>query len=328
MRALVIQKPGDPEVLGLQQRPEPGPLNDTAVRVQVKAVGLNRADTLQRKGFYPAPPGYPPDIPGLEFAGEVVELGADVHQRRLGERVMGITGGGSCAETLILPADQLLPVPEHFSWEMAGGFAEAQLTAFDALKVQANLQPGQWLLIHAVGSGVGLAALQQARVWDVRTIGTARSDWKLAQARLLGLEQGVLVDDGRFQDAVHTLTGGQGVDVVLDFMGASYFEQNLQVLRRCGTLIHLALMGGSKTSLPLDQVLMKRLTIRGSTLRARSLSEKAALVSAFVDTLGSALNAGKLDPVIDEVFSMEQAAQAHRRMEANQNLGKIVLRWD
>lgn len=328
MKALVIQSPGAPEVLTLEERPAPGPLQASDVRVRVRAVGLNRADTLQRRGFYPAPPGYPSDVPGLEFAGEVVEVGADASPFAPGDRVMGLIGGGACVEELVIPADNLLRVPSHFDWVQAGAFAEAQLTAFDALWLQGGLKSGQWLLIHAVGSGVGLAALQQARVWQVHTIGTARSAWKLSRARELGLEHSIVVEDGQFQQRVMSASEGKGVDLVLDFMGASYFEQNLAVLRRCGTLIHLAMMGGSKTYLPLDQVLAKRLTIKGSTLRARSYPEKAELVAAFQRHLGSATEARRLDPILDQVFPMADAARAHRRMEDNENLGKIVLTWD
>lgn len=328
MRAIVITSTGNPDVLQVQQVPDPPSPAPGQVLVEVSAMGVNRADTLQRQGKYPAPPGYPAHIPGLEFAGTVLEVGPDVAQWAVGSRVMGITGGGAYVERLCMPADQLLPVPAHLTLEQAAGFAEAQLTAFDALRLQAHLRAGQTLLIHAIGSGVGIAALQQARALGVTAIGTARSSWKLARAQLLGLPHPILVEDGQFLEAIQALTAGQGVDVVLDFMGASYFLQNLRALRTEGIMVHLALMGGARTEIPLDMVMMKRLTVRGSTLRARPAPEKAALVQAFRQELGEALELGTLDPVIDQIYPAQQAAEAHRVMEANQNFGKLVLRWE
>lgn len=328
MRAIVMTSTGNPDVLQVQQVPDPPSPAPGQVLVGVSAMGVNRADTLQRQGKYPAPPGYPAHIPGLEFAGTVLEVGPEVAQWAVGSRVMGITGGGAYVERLCMPADQLLPVPTHLTLEQAAGFAEAQLTAFDALRLQAHLRAGQTLLIHAIGSGVGIAALQQARALGVTAIGTARSSWKLARAQLLGLPHPILVEDGQFLEAIQALTAGQGVDVVLDFMGASYFLQNLRALRTGGTMVHLALMGGARTEIPLDMVMMKRLTVRGSTLRARPAPEKAALVQAFRQELGEALELGTLDPVIDQIYPAQQAAEAHRVMEANQNFGKLVLRWE
>lgn len=324
MRAVVIQAPGGPEVLSIQEVASP-PLLAGQVRVQVQAIGLNRADLLQRKGLYPAPPGYPADIPGLEFAGTVVELGPGVDEWNLGARVMGITGSGAYAEEVAVYADGLLPIPHDWSMVQAAAFPEAQLTAFDALRMQAGLKAGQRLLIHAVGSGVGLAALQLAQLMGATTFGTSRTADKLARAHTRGLDHGILVASGQFLEPLRSLTAGKGVEVILDFIGAGYLQENIRALSKGGVLVLLGLMGGSQGTLPLDIMLSRRLTLRGSTLRARSREEKAHLVRCFMAEFGEALREQQLMPVIDTTFPLESVQAAHQRMEQNESFGKLVL---
>lgn len=326
MRAVVIQEPGGPQVLSLQEVPSP-PLHAGQVRVQVKAVGLNRADLLQRKGLYPAPPGYPAQIPGLEFAGTILELGPGVDDWVLGARVMGITGGGAYADEVVVYGDSLLPVPPSWSWIQAAAFPEAHLTAFDALRIQADLQLGQRLLIHAVGSGVGLAALQLAQYIGVTTYGTSRTAEKLAKAQRLGLHHGIQVQSGQFLEQLRTLTQGQGVHVILDFIGAAYLQENVKALSSGGVLVVLGLMGGTQAPLPLEVMLSRRLTVRGSTLRARSREDKTLLVRRYMAELGDVLRGETFLPIIDGVYPVEAVQEAHQRLEQNESFGKLVLKF-
>lgn len=342
MRAVVITGPGGPEVLRLREvpAPEPGP---GEVLVRVRAVGLNRADVLQRKGHYPAPAGAPADIPGLEYAGEVATPPAGGADRarpwKPGDRVMGLVGGGACAEYLVAPADTVLPVPElpdppaaasgpaAASLVRAAAVPEAFLTAFDALVLQLGMRAGETLLIHAVSSGVGTAAVQLARAWGARSIGTSRSAEKLRRALPLGLD--VAVDTSRedFVEAARRETGGRGVDLVLDLVGGPVLEGNLKALAPRGRMIIVGLTAGRSAPLDMGLVLNKRLTIVGTVLRSRDLAEKVALASAFERDVLPRFPTGTLRPVLDRVFPMAEVAEAHRVMEANAHFGKLVLAW-
>jgi putative PIG3 family NAD(P)H quinone oxidoreductase len=325
MRALVITAPGGPEVLALREVAAPTP-GRGELRVRVRAAGLNRADVLQRRGLYPAPPWAPQEIPGLEYAGEVDAVGEGVQGWQVGDRAMGIVAGGGCAEQVVVHADEALPAPAGMPWEEAAAIPEAFATAYDAIWAQGALALGEWLLIHAVGSGVGTAALQLGRLAGARVIGTSRTAQKLSRCAALGLEHGVLAPEGRFLEGVRAVAP-EGVDVIADFLGASALAQNLEALRPQGRVVVIGLLGGAQASLPMGLLLQKRLRVMGTVLRARPLEEKIALAKALRTRVLPHLSSGALRAVVERVYPMEEAAQAHRDLEANQSFGKLVLRW-
>lgn len=309
--------------IGEIEIPKPGP---TQVLVEVAAAGLNRADCLQRRGFYPAPPGVPADVPGLELAGVVEAVGDRVARWKAGDQVMGIVAGGAMATRVVTEADELMRVPKQVSLEEAAAIPEVFLTAYDAIVLQGNLQAGGALLVHAVASGVGTAAIQLAAVLHATSVGTSRTAHKLPRCTELGLSHAVLVEDGQFADTV-LAAAPKGVDVILDTVGAAYLNQNVKVLAPKGRLIVIGLMGGVQGDLNLGALLSKRGSIVGSVLRSRSSVEKAELTSAFAAQMLGRFNSGELRPIVDEVLPMSEVQQAHRRMEANETFGKIVLRW-
>ncbi len=324
MKAVVITKPGGPEVLALKDVPTPEPAAGE-ILVRVRAAGLNRADLLQRLGQYPAPFGAPANIPGLEYAGEVAALGMGVRAWKLGDRVMGLVPGGAYAEFLVTHEALALRAPAEWPFEQAAAVPEAFITAYDALMHQMLLRAGERLLIHAVGSGVGTAALQLASSIHARTFGTSRSAEKLERARALGLE--VAIDTSRedFVQVIRSRTDGQGVDVVLDLVGGPALAGNIQVLANQGRMIVVGLTGGRSAPIDLGAVLSKRLTIAGTVLRARTLDEKIVVSSAFVRDILPLLETGMLRPVLDRTYPLAEAAEAHRRLESNETFGKLVL---
>ena len=326
MRAIVIARPGGPDVLECRAvpAPEPGP---GEILVRVRAAGLNRADVLQRKGHYPAPPGVPADIPGLEYAGEVAALGDGVTRWTTGDRVMGLVAGGACAEFLVAHEDTAIAVPEGLPFVEAAAVPEAFLTAYDAIIRQLGLTSGETVLIHAVSSGVGTAAVQLAHAWGARTFGTSRSAEKLGRAAPLGLDVAIDSSRGEFAEVVLRETGGRGVDVVLDLVGGPALEGNLKALASRGRMIIVGLTAGRSAQLDMGLVLNKRLTIVGTALRSRSLEEKAALTRDFEREVMPLVTAGRLRPVLDRSFPMPEVAEAHRVMEANAHFGKLVLAW-
>lgn len=327
-RAVVIDGKGDADVLrlGTLAVREPGP---GEVRVAIAAAGLNRADVLQRRGFYPAPPGAPASVPGLEYAGSVESVGDGVTAIAVGARVMGIVAGGGMASHVVVHERELVRVPEGLSIEDAAAIPEVFMTAYDALFVQAGLSLGETVLLHAVGSGIGTAGLQLARAAGVRALGTSRTEDKLERCVALGLarEDGLLVQDKRFAARVLGRTFGRGADVILDTVGAAYLAENLQALAPLGRLVVIGLMGGATAELPLSALLAKRATLRGSVLRSRPLEEKAELAQSFGRAVVPLFERGALRPVVDCVLPMSDIAEAHRRMERDQSFGKIVLRW-
>ena len=323
--AVTLDGAGGPEVLGLAPLQLEVP-TAAEVRVAVEACGLNRADCLQRRGFYPAPPGVPANVPGLEFAGRVDEVGPDVTDVSVGDRVMGIVGGGAMARHLVTRAQELMPIPDGMSFEDAAAIPEVFVTAYDAAVVQGGLDKGQTLLVHAVGSGVGTAALQLACAWQARCIGTARSEDKLARAKALGLDHGVLVVDKLFSDQVKELAP-EGVNVVLDTVGGAYLAQNIKVVAIRGKIVVIGLLGGNKAEISLGALLAKRASLIGSVLRSRSALEKGALTARFVAEVLPHFKSGALKPVVDDVMPMKDIAAAHARMDANETFGKIVMRW-
>lgn len=299
------------------------------VRVRVYAAGLNRADLLQKRGRYPSPPGAPADIPGLEFAGEVEQLGEEARSWRVGARVFGITAGGAQAEYVVVPESHLAEIPNGLSFEEAAAVPEVFITAHDALFTQAGLRTGERVLIHAVGSGVGTAAAQLARAAGAGAVyGTARTAEKVEQARQFGMDEGAVVsDDPRsFALAVQEWTKGAGVNVVLDLVGASYLDANLEALAPRGRLLLVGTLGGVSAQFDFRRVTGKRLSITGTVLRARSVEEKAAAIRRFAAEVVPLFARGLVRPVIDRTFGLEDVDAAYARLESNETFGKVVLR--
>jgi len=326
MKAVVIREPGGPGVLDLREveTPLPGP---SRIRVRVAATALNRADLLQRRGRYPAPPGWPADIPGLEYAGVVDAAGAGVTRWRVGDRVMGLVGGGACAEAVVVHEDEALPVPPSLPLEAAAAVPEAFITAHDALVTQMQLRGGEWVLIHGAGSGVGTAALQISLCLGARTMGTSRSAWKLERCVADGLEVAIEAGPGGFAEAVARATDGHGADGVLDLVGGSYLRGNLAALAERGRIVIVGLVAGASCELDMRTLMRKRATLRGTTLRSRSLEEKVEATRAFGDFAGPLLETGRLRPVVHAVLPMEEVRAAHEMLEADRNYGKVVLSW-
>ncbi|HVJ90772.1 MAG TPA: NAD(P)H-quinone oxidoreductase [Labilithrix sp.] len=330
MRAIVI----DNANLELRDvpMPEPGP---GQARVRVRACAVNRADVLQRRGLYPAPPDAPADIPGLEMAGEVDAVGSHVTDVRVGDRVYGIVSGGAYAEAVVVPARTLARIPDvqgkQLGFNEAAALPEAMITAYDAMVLQCGLAAGESVLIHAVGSGVGTAALQIARAIGARPIGTARSEDKLKRAEALGLGAGIHVaptPDGapRFAARVRELTEGRGVDVVLDLVGGAYVPESLASLADRGRLVLVGLMAGARAEVDLGTILRRRLRVFGTVLRSRPLEEKIVAGQVLARHLSPLVAEGKLTPIVDRVLALEEAREAHSLMESNTTFGKIVLR--
>lgn len=327
MKAVIITRPGGPEVLEIQERPKPEP-GVGQIRVRVRASALNRADLMQRAGNYPVPPGVSAEISGMEYAGDVDSLGASAALWKTGDRVMGIVGGAGHAEYLCVHEREAMPAPSKLSWEDVAAIPEAFLTAYDALFNRLGLRPGETVLIHAVGSGVGTAALQIARVAGARVVGTARSADKLERAKQLGLDIAVDASRGEWAAQVEAAIGAERVHAVLDLVGGNYLEGNLRVLGSLGRIVVVGLTSGATAPFNMGALLRKRLTIVGTMLRGRPLEEKSRWRG--ISPSGSSLffDAGRLKPVVDRVFSFGQIRAAHELMESNKTFGKIVLRWD
>ena len=327
MQAVVITRSGGPEVLELQQRPRPEP-GAGQIRVRVHGSALNRADLLQRRGNYPAPQGAPADIPGLEYAGEVEAHGPGASLWPIGTRVMGIVAGGGHAELLCVHEREAMPVPDEVSRDEASAIPEVFLTAYDALFRQMRLRLGERLLIHAVASGVGTAAVQLAAAAGATVLGTSRSPGKLRRAVELGLHVPIDASDGDWASRVERATDGIGVDAVLDLVGGGYLADSLRVMAPRGRLMLVGLTAGSRADVNLDVVLRKRLAITGTVLRSRPLEEKIALAREFSAAVLPALAARRVRAVVDRVFSFGEIREAHRFLESNESFGKVVLRWE
>jgi NADPH2:quinone reductase len=326
MKAAWIAGFGGPEVLEIREaaRPQPG-REDLLVRVRASA--LNRADLLQRQGKYPPPPGYPVEIPGIEFAGEITEVGSSVRRWKPGQRVFGLLGGAAHAEYIVTHQDLVAEIPENLDWASAAAVPEAFITAHDALWIQAALRPGETVLINAVGSGVGLAAVQLVRAIQAVPYGTSRTAAKLDQAKAFGMQDGLVVRDN-FDDllaAMDQLTRGQGVNVMLDLVGGPYVKAGQKLLAVKGRMILVGTVAGGSYELESRYVMSKRLQIRGTVLRARSLEEKIRATQAFAAEVVPLLARGALRPVIDSRFPLAAIADAHRRLESNETTGKVVI---
>jgi putative PIG3 family NAD(P)H quinone oxidoreductase len=322
MRAIVHTGPGGPEVLALREVPTPTP-GPSQVLVRVRAAGLNRADILQRRGLYPAPPGWPADIPGLEYAGDVEGLGPGATRWRRGDRVMGLVGSGGHAEFVVVHEEEAIPVPDRYSWDQAAAIPEAFLTAWDALVSRGRLRAGERVLLHAVGSGVGTAAVQIARRLGATVIGTSRTAAKLDRVRELGLDLGLDSSKGSFREALDA-----PVDLVIDVLGGPAFADNLAVLAPRGRLVLLGFLQGPRVETSLEPVLRKRLEVIGTVMRTRGAEERRTLARAFGDQVLPDLTSGALRPVVGAVYPMADIASAHAAMEADSSFGKIILTWN
>jgi putative PIG3 family NAD(P)H quinone oxidoreductase len=323
MQAIVIDQPGDETVMKLGQAPSPE-LTPGGLRIRVAAAGVNRADLMQRQGFYPPPPGAS-TILGLEVAGEVVEVAPDVTGWKVGERAMALLTGGGYAQEVVAHAGSAMHVPEGMADSDAAALPEVLLTVFLNVFQIARLEAGGAVLVHGGGSGIGTATIQLAKAAGATCIVTAGSDEKCQRCLDLGADVAVNYKSGDFVAAAKQATGGQGVDVVLDSIGAAYLEQNLNALAIGGRLVLIGLMGGAKAEISLGALLMRRLQVIGSTLRARPDAEKAELVSAFVARFGADLEAGRIRPIVDRVLPLADAPEAHRAMKASEHFGKIIL---
>jgi putative PIG3 family NAD(P)H quinone oxidoreductase len=325
MRAIAIAKPGGPGVLTLVEKPDPEPSRGE-VRVRVRATAVNRADLLQRMGAYPAPADSPPDIPGLEIAGEVDAVGPGVERLKKGDRVFGLVGGGGYAEAVVSHERALAKIPDGTSWEDAAAVPEAFITAHDAM-LRGDARSGEVLLVHAAGSGVGTAAIQLGRALGATVIGTARSADKLERAKSLGLDHGIVPDKGKFAEAVRKLAP-DGAACTLELVGGSYVAEDLRCVKTLGRIVLVGLMAGAIGELDLRLLLSKRASIIGTVLRARPLEEKIVAVRAFEAQVVPLLARGVVRPIVDVVLPLADAAKAHERMASNEGFGKIVLRCD
>jgi putative PIG3 family NAD(P)H quinone oxidoreductase len=326
MRAVTIHD----GALVIEDRPVPEPAPDEAL-VRVHGAGLNRPDLVQRLGFYPAPPGAPPDVPGLEFAGVVERVGAEVSDARTGDRVFGVAGGGAQAEYLTVPAVHCARVPDGLDLLAMGGVPETFITAHDAMVSRAAVRPGEWLLVHAVGSGVGTAAVQLAKAFGASVAGTARTRDKLDRCRSLGLDVGIVPpsrEDGSLDPAALATaileTAGE-MDVVLDLAGGRYVETDIAVCALKGRIVLIGAMAGGRAELDVLGAMGKRLTIAGTLLRPRDKQEKAAATAAFERDVVPLLASGTVAPIVEKVMPIEAVEDAYELLESNTTFGKIIL---
>ena len=335
MKAVFVREFGGAENLAISEVESLTKPKEKEVLIRVKTSALNRADILQREGLYPAPKGFPEKILGLEFAGEVAEIGESVTSFKAGDRVFGITAGGAQAEFLLTDESLLARIPDNLNFVEAATIPEAFITAHDAIFTQGNLRGTETLLIHAVGSGVGLAALQLAKAKNIRTFGTSRTADKLVKCDKLGLDCGIIANadlsEGKnpnyFAEIIEYQNDGKGVDVILDLVGAKYFAANLASLALKGRLILVGLTSGKTAEFNLGMALAKRAKIIGTVLRSRPVEEKAEATQAFVRDVLPLVAEGKIKPNLDKVFQVEDIRKAHEYLESNTSFGKVVLEF-
>lgn len=325
MKALIVDDSSGKHIMKLSEQPMPEPL-PFELLVKIEATALNRADLLQKAGRYPVPKGAS-TILGLEMAGRVVETETKTSRFKEGDLVFGLLSGGGYAEYCVIPENHAMPIPESISFEEAAGIPETFLTAYQTLLWNGEIFDGETVLIHAGASGVGTSAIQIAKqVFDARVIVTAGSREKLNICRSLGADLAINYKSDDFAEMIEKELGETPVDVILDFVGSPYWKQNIRVLAMDGRMVHLGLLGGANVQeMNLGQILRKRLTIRGSTLRNRSNEYKALLTEEFVDAAFSLIESKQLKPVIDSIFDWTDVEKAHQRMKNNQNAGKIIL---
>lgn len=324
MRAIVIREPGGPEVLVSKELPDLVP-PPSHVRVAVRYAGVNRADLLQRLGVYPAPPGVPPDIPGLEYAGVVDAIGEGVTRFAVGDRVLGLVGGGAYAEQLVAHEEEVARIPEGVDDRTAGALPEVLVTAYDALLIRAGLAPGETVLVHAAGSGVGTAAVQLAKALGCFVIATSRTEEKLARCKDLGADVTLAVKGAEFAQAVSAATGGRGADVVLELAGGPYVAEDVRCVATLGRIVVVGLTAGTRADVDLRLLLAKRATIVGTVLRSRPLAEKIRAAEVLSRHVLPLVAAGRVRPVIDRVFPLAEAAAAHAYVASNESFGKVLL---
>ncbi len=323
MKAIVIEKPGDPDGIRLADVDDPIPA-DEEVLVRVHASALNRADMLQRQGLYPPPRGAS-SIMGLELAGEVAAVGRTATRFKPGDRVYGLCPGGGYAQLAAIHESLAMPIPDGWTFQQAASIPEVFFTANEALVTLGRLAAGERTLIHAGGSGVGIAAIQIGKARDAQVFVTAGSDEKCARARDLGADVAINYKTQDFAAVVKERTGGEGVHVILDVLGASYWPRNVASLATAGRLILVGLMGGAKIDANLGEILARRLQVIGTAMRSQPTENRAAITHRYRDGVEPLLIEGRISTVIDRVFPLRDAADAHRYMEANKNFGKIVL---
>jgi NADPH2:quinone reductase len=323
MRAVIAEGGGGPEVLRVVERPVPRP-GPGEVLVRVRAAGINRPDVLQRQGAYPPPPGAP-DILGLEIAGEVTGLGEGASRFALGQRVMGLVPGGGYAQYATVHETNALPVPEPLSLEEAGGIPETYFTVWTNVFERGALRAGETLLVHGGTSGIGTTAIQLAKAFGATVIATAGSGAKCEACLRLGADRAVNYREEDFVAAVREATAGRGADVILDMVGGSYIPRNHEAAAQDGRIVQIAFLEGSRAEVDFRRLMMKRLTHTGSTLRARSVAEKAGIARALEERVLPLLAEGRCRPVMDSTYPLEDAAGAHARMDGGAHVGKIVL---
>lgn len=323
MTAIAIREPGGPEMLVPETIPVPVP-GRGEILVRVRTAGVNRPDVIQRLGFYAPPPGAP-STPGLEIAGEVVATGPGVTRWSLGDRVCALVGGGGYAQYCLAHETHALPVPKGISDIEAGGIPETFFTVWTNVFERGRLQAGESLLIHGGSSGIGTTAIQLARAWGARVFATAGNSEKCAACERLGAEKAINYRDQDFVKEVKALTGGRGVDVILDMVGGDYMARNITAAAQDGRIVSIAFLNGSKAEVDFMPMMLKRLTLTGSTLRARSIEEKARLADALRQQVWPLIEAGKVKPLIEKTFPLAEASKAHALMEASSHIGKIIL---
>ena len=323
MRAVEISAPGGPEALRLAERPVPRP-GEGEVLIEVHAAGINRPDVLQRKGSYDPPPGVT-DIPGLEIAGRIVALGSGVSGYRVGDAVCALVAGGGYAEYCAAPAGQCLPVPRGLSLLEAAALPETFFTVWSNVFDRARLSAGETFLVHGGSSGIGTTAIQLAKAFEARVFTTAGSAEKCRACTELGADRAINYRNEDFVEVIKAETGGRGVDVVLDMVGGDYIARSISVMAADGRHVSIAFLQGPKVTLNLMPMMLKRLTLTGSTLRARPVADKAAIAAKLKDTVWPKIEAGSVRPVVFRSFPLEEAAQSHALMESSEHVGKIVL---
>ncbi|MGV3488364.1 MAG: NAD(P)H-quinone oxidoreductase [Tuberibacillus sp.] len=324
MKAVLVREPGDVEQLYIGEYTDPTP-SENEILVHVKATAINRADIMQRKGHYPPPKGASP-IMGLEMAGVVIETGSSVTKWKKGDRVFGLMEGGGYAEFATIHEDMAMPIPEELSFLEAAAIPEVFLTGYQCLFWIGNVRRGEKVLIHAGASGVGTASIQMAKAKGAKVAVTAGSDAKLEACRKLGADIAINYKTQSFADVIKNEWGPASVDVILDFIGASYWDQNMDILGMDGRLVLISTLGGYKLSdVDLRIIMGKRLTVTGTTLRSRNRDYKARLTHEFMDSALPLFKDSRLVPIIDKVFPIKEIQDAHRYIEANKNIGKVVL---
>jgi NADPH2:quinone reductase len=323
MTVIGISKPGGPEVLLPETRAVPAPGADE-ILIKVEAAGVNRPDVAQRQGHYPPPPGAS-DLPGLEVAGEVVAVGSNAKRHKLGERVMSLVAGGGYAQYCIAQDAQAMKVPPSLSIQEAAAMPETLMTVWHNVFERGGLKEGETLLIHGGSSGIGTMAIQLAKAFGAKVIVTVGSKDKADACKKLGADHAINYKTEDYVAEVKTLTGGQGANVILDMIGGDYIERNYEAAAVDGRIVQIAFLGGFKATVNFTRLMVKRLTHTGSTLRPRSDADKAKMVAAIEDKVMPLIRSGRIKPLIDSHFPLEKAAEAHRRMETSEHIGKIVL---